>query len=231
MGCSGSHIQRVESGRALQASNSWQSGKSVAERSLAYSEVIEISGAETIQPKCMGRFIKSSIKPTSAHDWRPIYRNKRGKFLYYCAVRREWLVSYSFNDEEGLLMSASNGAAEFPEDSSVWEIRDGPDCWSTDYALKVTAKGDAKQVGFQSGDWVYVRSNGSSLFRQGERGIVEAVVNDDGQCKVQFEGRTDTVPVASWHLHRFPEGFSADKHHLKKNISFSLPHKKRCGSS
>lgn len=194
----------------------------VAERNQAYAEIIVISGEETILPKCMGTFVKSGIKATSAQDWRPIYRNNRGMYLYYCDGRNVWLVSYSFTDKEGLLMSSCG--AVFPEAASAWNVWDRY-AWRPNCPVKVTTKGAGiwkpNVDGIQRGNWVSARTDDSKrdLFHEGERGRVVAMIHDR-HCRVQFEGRNEAVPVATWLLHPLPESFSTD---IKREVSFSLP--------
>lgn len=200
-----------------------------------YPEVVVISGGDAVQPRCMGVFTISAIAPTSQHDWRPLYRNQRDKFLYYCAAKKMWLVGSSFNDQEGQLMSCAD--VQFPHESSSWKASKGSRSLAhtvhrQDNALATKGSACTIQVigrgggllqrnedGIVIGDWVCVEKNGtgSHRFREGDRGRVVGM-SDERECQVEFEGRYDegSIPVATWLLRILPEDMSTDGRQFAK---------------
>jgi hypothetical protein len=157
----------------------------------------------------MGTYRISDLKPTAFHAWRPIYRNNEGKFLYYCADKKMWIVGSDFCEDSGQLMSDD---AEFPQEASKWKVRNGSE-WTSGVFVKVTGQGGGieqrNQDGIKLGDVVCINTGGAHMnrFSQGERGRVVQMC-DARTARIQFEKRPGTVPVATWLLHVLPEGLS-----------------------
>lgn len=190
----------------------------VMERSQAYPHEIVIAGMEVDQPKCMGTFMKCDYTPEPFHDYRPIYKNGRRRFLYFHAEKRVWQISFSFTDDEGVLRSPPDEL--LPPTSNRWEVCSGS-TWNYAPRITTTVKVEQKDK-LHRGDYVRVKQgSGSALFHEGERGVI--VGKYSGSYRVHFEGRPSTVTVASWHLTHLPEDFTIKGDIPKKVESFSLP--------
>lgn len=224
MGCAQVHVQPLHAEVSPSASSScaWKTGHSglnaneIAARNQQYPDEVILAGAERQQPKCMGTYTKTTYEPGRPHDSRPIYKNSRGRFLYFHAAKNVWLISFSFNDAEGLLKSPVG--VEFPPTSSWWTLRNGT-MWDP-VSIRATAKVDNGD-GIKRGDLVRVAPGcHSDLFHEGERGLV--VGRFGCSYRVRFEGRHEAVTVAAWRLIHLAEGLGMDGY-VKKDWSFSLP--------
>jgi hypothetical protein len=196
-------------------SNATSKKRDSAPRTSYFEEVVTVFGAQSVQWKCMGEFRMMDSQTGKAQDFRPMYKNINGRYLYYNAERRRWLISSHWNKREGLLMSGSD--AQTPQDASDWMALNGSQ-WETDLDIRVKATGDGLQQpnedGIIVGQFVCAmitgsRSCGKSFslerFREGERGRVVGMV-DRRIAKVEFEGRSsEIVPVATKCLHALPE--------------------------
>lgn len=147
--------------------------------------------------------------------------------LYYRVDAGAWLVSSSFNDNVGSLMSSTD--VDDPQRCMVWKVRQGSS-WSQFVTAKVEELSDGlwspNKDGIMKDDWVTVRAPGveGSRFKKNDRGRVMGMANER-TCLVQFEGRDEQVPVAAWLLCRLPECFSGGDFTIAKaKTTFSLPH-------
>jgi hypothetical protein len=227
MGCTGAHIQPVSAEVILTKANNNVTWEDKPAKRVEFADALSISGAEHVQPKCMGTFLISGIQGGKCHAYRPIYKNRHGRFLYYCVDSGAWLVSSSFNDKAGSLMSSTD--VDMPQLCSVWMVRQGSS-WSQHVTAKVEELSDGlwspNKDGIMKGDWVTVRALGveGSRFKKNDRGRVVGMANER-TCMVQFEGRSEQIPVAAWLLCRLPECFSGGDYSIAKaKTSFSLPH-------
>lgn len=232
MGCAQTHVQTSPSVVTPGlAGNAWSDGTTVheghhkqlrphekMEMGHAYPCEIFVSGMEADQPKCMGTFTKCLYAPDPFHDYRPVYKNDRRRFLYFHAEKRVWQISFSFTDDEGVLRSPPG--EPLPPTSNQWKVCAGS-TWNYAPPITTTVKVDKKD-GLHRGDYVRVKQgSGSALFHEGERGVI--VGKYSGSYRVHFEGRPSTVTVASWHLAHLPEDFTIEGVTPKKVKSFSLP--------
>jgi len=192
-------------------------------RNSTYSEAVTISGAERLQPKCMGVFMMADAQSSKSQDWRPSYRNKDGRCLHYCAEQRVWLVSRSLGSEEVLLESSCDVA--HPGASTGWNIWHRGTLSACD-TIKVRAHGvgvlQANRDGIKCGDFVCADSGTRCVFKEGDRGRVVAMIGVH-QCSVQFEGQSEKVTVATYLLRHLPESLSTDGFLDRKGSTFSLP--------
>jgi len=226
MGCAEAHVMpasavKVISNRASDIKQGAKWPDDIVRRNSTYYEAVTISGAERLQPKSMGVFMMASARSAESQDWRPSYRNREGRCLFYCAERRLWVVSRSVGSAEVLLESSCD--VVHPEASRGWNMWHRGRLSPCD-TIKVTAHGlgelQPNKDGITRCDFVCTNSS-TDIFQEGDRGRVVAMIGVN-QCKVQFEGRSQTFTVATYLLHRLPETISTDDF-FRSGSTLSLP--------
>lgn len=101
------------------------------------ADKVVVKHGEDLEPDCMGVFRKTNIKPTKDHAFRTIYRNKRGKHLYYWKPASNWIIEGEghYDTSYGALFShMDTRCPEMAKDWKIWE----EEGWTSRRGITVT---------------------------------------------------------------------------------------------
>lgn len=110
------------------------------------ADKVLVHGAGQMEPDCSGYFHKTQIQPNKNHSFRPIYRNKHGKFLYFWVPAGNWIIEAdgSYDSAYGVMFSHADTMC--PEDAmeqDKWKIWDN-DRWTDKLSISVKAMSSAQ---------------------------------------------------------------------------------------
>ncbi|CAK0869060.1 unnamed protein product [Prorocentrum cordatum] len=94
-------------------------------------------GGEAVQGSRMGTFAITTHPLAPENDWRPVYANAEGQFLYYWKAYGDWRIG-ALHTTEDCGVQSGPGAAACPTEAAAWSAWTGA-AWTYAHSITVTA--------------------------------------------------------------------------------------------